>query len=57
MLHTFVATQIWQCVAKPGFCVTNSDAIPGTLCLDVKAKLLAVDFLVLQQCEVLDLDG
>ena len=57
MLHTFVATQIWQCVAKPGFCVTNSDAIPGTLCPDVKAKLLAIDFLVLQQCEVLDLDG
>ena len=28
MLHTSLATQIQQCIAKPGFCVANCDAIP-----------------------------
>ena len=29
MLHTSLATQIQQCIAKPGFCVANCDAKPG----------------------------
>ena len=39
MLHTFFATRIQQCIAKPGFCLAksgfclaNCDAIPGKLC-------------------------
>ena len=32
MPHTCFATQIQQCIAKPGFCVANCDAIPNKLC-------------------------
>ena len=32
MLHTSLATQIQQCIAKPGFCVADRDVIPGKLC-------------------------